>query len=154
MVVCYYVVVFPVLVEIKFQILLFVHGHEQSCEALHSLCSLKLCSLRAPRGAQRLPMLPASNEALQSSSGLEQTLQPHRAPPNLVLSARGLCLIKMGKLDAALSDFSKACELEPTAAVYHYQKASLLHHRLARHGVVHNRNRPACSFRKSCTPSV
>lgn len=40
--------------------------------------------------------------------------------------------MKMGKLDSALSDFSKACELQPTAAVYHYQKASLLHHRLAR----------------------
>lgn len=53
--------------------------------------------------------------------------------PNLILfGKRGLCLIKMGKLDAALSDFSKACELEPAAAVYHYQKASLLHHRLAR----------------------
>jgi len=54
-------------------------------------------------------------------------------PPFLHISfIRGLCLLKMGKLDAALSDFSKACELEPTAAVYHYQKASLLHHRLAR----------------------
>lgn len=40
--------------------------------------------------------------------------------------------MKMGKLDSALSDFSKACELQPTAAVYHYQKASLLHHRLGR----------------------
>ncbi len=52
--------------------------------------------------------------------------------PSLTFSHRGLCLLKMGKLDAALLDFSKACELEPTAAVYHYQKASLLHHRLER----------------------
>ncbi|CAN0290663.1 unnamed protein product, partial [Ectocarpus sp. 12 AP-2014] len=49
-------------------------------------------------------------------------------------SCRGLCLIKMGKLDAALDDFTKACELEPTVAVHHYQRASLLHHRLARPG--------------------
>ncbi|CBN78486.1 conserved unknown protein [Ectocarpus siliculosus] len=49
-------------------------------------------------------------------------------------SCRGLCLIKMGKLDAALGDFTKACELEPTVAVHHYQRASLLHHRLARPG--------------------
>lgn len=57
-----------------------------------------------------------------------------RLPPPLyfVGKKRALCLIKMGKLDAALLDFSKACELEPTVAVYHYQKASLLHHRLAR----------------------
>lgn len=38
----------------------------------------------------------------------------------------------MGKPEAALSDFSKACELEPTVAVYHYQKASLLHHHFTR----------------------
>ncbi|CAM9639293.1 unnamed protein product, partial [Ectocarpus fasciculatus] len=49
-------------------------------------------------------------------------------------SCRGLCLIKMGKLEAALDDFTKACELEPTVAVHHYQRASLLHHRLARPG--------------------
>ncbi|CAN0029081.1 unnamed protein product, partial [Ectocarpus sp. 8 AP-2014] len=49
-------------------------------------------------------------------------------------SCRGLCLIKMGKLDVALDDFTKACELEPTVAVHHYQRASLLHHRLARPG--------------------
>lgn len=65
--------------------------------------------------------------------GLQSLLSPRQTLFLLCLLVRGLCLVKMGKPEAALSDFTKACELESTAAVYHYQKASLLHNHLLRY---------------------